>query len=141
MKHSKLILSFSSHAAKGQKLPSISTTALIRYKMQEDCSVEFWEGVFLRKSEQHHVPYSLLISPSVYSSLWPVGRGQSVIGRYLICTMSVSTRQGWEVAACCRQSFCSSKIWTRQTFKLQFAMPMGRDEAPQFSFVSSRSGA
>jgi hypothetical protein len=74
MKHDKLILSLSSHAAKGQKFPSISTTALIRYKMQEDCSVELWEGVLLRKSEQHHVPYSLLISPSVYSSLWPVGR-------------------------------------------------------------------
>jgi hypothetical protein len=34
--------------------------------------------------------------------------------------MSVSTRQDREVAACCRQSFCSSKTWTRQTFKLQF---------------------
>src|SRR5438045_8006449 len=38
-------------------------------------------------------------------------------------------------------SSCSSKTWTRQTCKLPFAIPMVRDEAPSFAFVSRRSGA
>jgi hypothetical protein len=40
-----------------QKLPSLSTTAQIRYIIDADCSDELWEGVLLRKIEQDHIPH------------------------------------------------------------------------------------
>ncbi len=40
-----------------QKLPSLSTTAQIRYTIAADCSVELWEGALLRKIEQDRIPH------------------------------------------------------------------------------------